>query len=208
MTVVDLRGRMQSGGMTPPFAGGALGASSGPMSRATDLPAGHPPIGTAGAATPAPFTFDTPSGWQTRGASGMRKAEFGVTDGSKEAIVTVIDFRADAGPMMADPLAQLQRWRTEIGLEPLDEAEAKEALQSIEVDGAAAQYVDVLPDAAKEPESKIDRGTLAAMLRRGDVIWFFKITGDRDLVAAQREHFKSFVKSVRFTAPGADDGNQ
>jgi hypothetical protein len=207
MTIVDLRGRMQSGGMTPPFAGVGLGGASGPTSRATDLPAGHPPIAPTGASAPAPFQFVTPTGWQARGASGMRKAEFGVADGAKEAVVTVIDFRADAGPMMADPAAQVERWRTEIGLAPLGDADAKRALQPIEIDGAEAQYVEVLPDAAKQAESEVDRGTLAAMLRRGEVIWFFKITGDRELVAAQRDQFKSFVKSVRFTGSGANDGH-
>ena len=46
------------------------------------------------------------------------------------------------------------------------------------------------------------------MVTRGDTIWFFKLTGDRDLVAAQRDKFQSFLKSLRFAAPTEQrDGN-
>jgi hypothetical protein len=46
------------------------------------------------------------------------------------------------------------------------------------------------------------------MLKSGDTIWFVKMKGSRDLVAAQRDQFKAFLKSVRFSAAGgAHDGN-
>jgi hypothetical protein len=210
MTVVDLRGRMQSGGMMPPFAGGAPIGAGAPASAgggATDLPPGHPPISTQGTTSTATLKFDTPTGWQSLGASGIRKAAFRVVDGTKEALVTVIDFSADAGPMMADPIANVKRWRGEVGLESPSDAEIKDTMQPIEIDGLEASYVEAVPDAAKPAESKSDRATLAAMLTRGEAIWFFKLTGDRDLVAGERDNFKSFLKSVRFAAPGVDDGN-
>ena len=40
------------------------------------------------------------------------------------------------------------------------------------------------------------------MITNGDQVWFFKLHGDRKLVAAQQDEFKSFVKSVRFAAHG------
>jgi hypothetical protein len=46
------------------------------------------------------------------------------------------------------------------------------------------------------------------MVRDGDRIWFFKMFGARELVAAEEQNFKDFLKSVRFTADrGATDGN-
>jgi hypothetical protein len=57
----------------------------------------------------------------------------------------------------------------------------------------------------RSPENQL--AVLAAMVPEGKRIWFFKIKGDRDLVAAEQEHFKDFLKSVRFTADrGATDG--
>jgi len=49
---------------------------------------------------------------------------------------------------------------------------------------------------------------LAAVLTRSRTFWFFKLTVDRGLVAAQRDKFASFLKSVRFAGSGATDGNQ
>jgi hypothetical protein len=41
------------------------------------------------------------------------------------------------------------------------------------------------------------------------MIWFFKMRGNRDVVAAQRDNFKSFLDSIRFASDGgAGDGNK
>ena len=189
LTVVDLVGRLQATGMTPPFAGGA----------APQLPAGHPPTDAS-----APLTFDVPEGWIELPAGGMRRAAFGVIDGDERALVTVLDFPVDAGPKMADPLENVNRWRAEVGLEPTAADALDAETRPIEIGGVAGRYLEAIPDAAKQA----DRATLAAMLRRGDVMWFFKLTGDRALVAAQRDHFKAFLESVEFTPQGgATNGN-
>jgi hypothetical protein len=230
MTIADLRGRMKSGGMSPPFAGkmpaaggnrgnasGATGLPAGdpPVaeSSASSLPAGHPPIDSTNESAPpprtqSPLTYTVPESWHEKPASGMRKASFSITDRSQLADVSVIDFPAAAGPMMADPLANVNRWRGEVGLPQLSQDELSSATESIKVDGQPATLVDAVPDASKSEQSQSDRGTLAAMLKSGDTIWFFKLTGSRDLVAAQRDEFKAFLKSVRFNATGgAHDGN-
>ncbi len=218
LTIVDLRGRL-TGGMMPPFAGGtpenstalpsATSTAPPAASSSNDLPPGHPPVSQAqrGATTATPFTFELPAGWEPLAASGMRKAAFRIADGGQQALLTVIDFPADAGPMMADPVAQAKRWRGEVGLPPLTDEEIQATIEPIEIDGTEAKYVAAVPDADQADQSQADRATLAAMLTRGNSIWFFKLSGDRKLVAAQQAKFQSFLKSVKFTAPGADDGN-
>lgn len=217
MTVVDLRGHFQAGGMTPPFAGGAMGNTAPPAAGgANELPLGHPPIDPQGAANVTPFTHEVPQGWQPRRALGIRKAEFQIERDGKTAVVTAIDFQATAGPMIADPVANVNRWRSEVGLPPLSDEEFKKTVERIEIDGAEATFVDAVPDAREPEQSEAATGTLAAMLARGGAIWFFKLTGDRDLVADQRDEFQSFLKSVQFTdgdgdsngdSDGASDGN-
>jgi hypothetical protein len=139
----------------------------------------------------------------------MRKAVFGIGDEKQAAIVTAIGFPAAAGPMMADPLANVNRWRGEVGLPPTTAEELSQVTAPIEIDRQKATFVDAVPDASKQTESKSDRGTLAAMLTSGDTIWFFKMTGDRDVVASERDRFKDFLKSVRIKAEGgAGDGNK
>ena len=151
--------------------------------------------------------YESPDGWQPLPASGIRKAAFRVADGAREAMVTVIGFSAASGPMIADPLANVNRWRSEVGLEPLAAGDLSAAAEPIEIASLQAIYVEAIPDASKSQEPNADHGTLAAMATGDDVIWFFKITGDRDLVVAQRDQFKSFLKSVRFTARDEPNGN-
>ncbi len=214
LTIVDLSGRMQSGGMMPPFAGGAMGSAMPPAAAplaggANKLPPGHPPISSSGVPNVAPFQYDVPEGWQSRPASGMRKAELQIEDGAKSATLTAIDFPATAGPMIADPTANVNRWRSEVGLPPLSDEEVKKSTKPLEVGGVEAIVVDAVPDASQPEQSQADRGTLAAMFTRNGTIWFFKLSGNRDLVAAQREKFQAFLKSVRFTGDGgASDGHE
>lgn len=226
ITLVDLKGHFQSG-MTPPFGGGApIVDGAAPTQRAGDLtpdanakslPPGHPPIAptadnaelarTEVVQSNAP-RFTLPATWKELPAEGMRKAAFSVADGDKQALVTVIEFPASAGPMIADPLENVNRWRREVGLAPVDKNGLATVTESINVGGQDATYMAAIPDAAKRAESQVDRATVAAMVPHSGRIWFIKMIGSPDLVAAEQEHFKEFLKSVRFTAdPGAPDGN-
>jgi len=121
-------------------------------------------------------------------------------------VFTAIDFPADSPPMMSDPVANVGRWRREVGLPPLSDEETKATMQPIEIDGTKATFVAAVPDVG---QSQANLATLAAMFTRGDAIWFFKLHGDRDVVAAQKDKFETFLKSVKFAgAGGADDGNE
>jgi len=198
VTIVDLRGRMQDTGMVAPFAGGST-AGAPPAAVSSQPPR------AAAAGVPQ---FDAPDNWQPLPVTPPRKASFRITDGAQEALVTVIDFPATAGPMIADPLENLNRWRREVGLPEIAAKDLGDASESIVVAGRPASYFEVLPDADDPGESKIDRATLAVMLSHGRQIWFFKFHGDRELVAAERGQFRSFVDSVKFADDeGADDGN-
>jgi hypothetical protein len=78
----------------------------------------------------------------------------------------------------------------------------------MKIGSADATYMAALPDPAKPDESQIPRATLAAMVAHGGSMWFFKMSGARELVAAEQQNFKNFLKSVRFTGErGATDGN-
>lgn len=222
MTVVDLRGRFQNS-MTPPFAGGAMGGAASPPFAApaaapqtgnqTLLPPGHPPIQSqparsSAAANTAPFESKAPAGWESRPASGMRKVEYRIERDGKSATLTAIDFPADAGPMMADPIANVKRWRGEVGLPAIGDEELAKTIEPIKVSGVEAKFVDAMPDPGQANQSQAQEGTLAAMVTHGNTIWFIKLKGDRNLVAAERDNFKKYLASVRFAgAGGANDGD-
>jgi hypothetical protein len=138
----------------------------------------------------------------------MRKAAFGVAEGEHQALVTVIAFGAREGPMIADPLLNVNRWRREVGLSEIQKDELESATSAIEVDGKPGRYVRLIPDAEKPEQSQSKLGTLAVMVTNGGRIWFIKMQGNRELVAAQEDQFKTFLKSIRLPADGgANDGN-
>ena len=129
----------------------------------------------------------------------MSKAEFVVNDGPQETRVKIFAFPANAGPMIADPLLNINRWRGQIGLKALEKDGLAGATQSIEIDGQKAMYVPMIPDASKPEESQAKEATLAAILKTGDQLWFIKMSGDRDLVKKHQEEFKAFLKSLKFS---------
>jgi hypothetical protein len=234
ITIVDMRGKFKAGGMTPPFAGGPFATSGGlrksadsglpaghpPIDPDPKLPAGHPPIDplpeSAGesANTSAPSATDVPSfaippSWKSVPTRGLRLAEFAVTDGPHAASVTLIKFPANEGSMIADPLANINRWRSELGLSQITKELLSTATETIDIDGRPSIFAAMIPDAAKPEESKAKDATLAAIVKVGGQIWFIKMKGEREVVKKHQDEFKSFLKSLKFTSDKeAGNGNK
>lgn len=196
VTVVDLQGAWKDTGMSAPFAGAPFAGNS------PALPPGHP---TASASSGSPIAkpqFEVPDSWEESPSRPPRRATYRVTGGSQEALVTVIDFPASAGPMIADPLANLNRWRGEIGLQAVPQDALESVVETIEIAGQPGQFFRVVPDPTQDSESQVEEATLAAMVTLGDRIWFFKMMGNRDLVVSQQDPFKSFLQSAEIDADG------
>lgn len=222
--IVDLRGRY-SGGMMPPFAGGGGAGMGGrpfaPPSAGTvpggapELPAGHPPIdaNTPPAVKPQVSPqipkFTAPADWKQLPAGGMQVAAFAIGDAEHRVSVTIIPFSLDAGPSIADPLQNTNMWRGAVGLPPIKKEELTKFTETVEIEGKPAIYVRVMPDADEPSQSQIKEATLAAMAKTADQIWFIKMKGDRGVVSAQENEFKTFLKSLRFpSGGGATNGNK
>ncbi len=223
ITIVDMRGQFKTGGMTPPFASGAFGPrATGGRSTNSNLPAGHPPIDATPSlpashppidATPSPANtttanappsadvpkFNAPPSWKPLPAQEPRKAVFAVGEGPQPAQVTLINFPSNEGSLIADPLANINRWRGELGLGEIQKEALASETQAIDVDGQAATYAAMIPDTAKPEQSQAKEATLAAIVKNGDQVWFIKLKGERELVKKRQDEFKSFLKSLKFS---------
>jgi hypothetical protein len=158
------------------------------------LPPGHPD--TSGAAGPA-LKYTRPAGWQEVPHGEMRAASFRLPgkDG-KQADVSIIPLPGLAG----SDLDNVNRWRGQVGLPGITEAELAKLAQPVGIAGKSASLYE---QAGANPGSGEKSRILAAITRRDGVAWFFKMTGDDALVADQKPTFIDFLKSVSFPAPMA-----
>jgi len=101
----------------------------------------------------------------------------------------------------SDELANVNRWRKQVGLEPIAADELARQRETIDITGHSAAMFDmsgVAADGGKKTR------IVVAMLNHGDAMWFFKMTGDDDLVAAQKPAFVQFLS--RYSIPGDAHG--
>ncbi len=141
--------------------------------------------------------YATPAGWEEVAPGEMRAASFRVKgDGGKQADVSVVPLPGMAG----SDLDNVNRWRGQVGQAPVTEEELSKLAQPVQISGQTGQLYE---PAGENPGSGDRTRILAAILRREGVAWFFKMTGDDSLVAAQKPAFIEFLKSVNFSAPMA-----
>ncbi|HJW43752.1 MAG TPA: hypothetical protein VJ463_04825 [Geothrix sp.] len=149
------------------------------------------PAGTELPAPPAPtgqgaLKWSLPKGWTAQGGSGMRYATFqSPVAGKVEATVVVLP-----GPAGGE-LANVNRWRNQIGLPPLDEAGLAKARTVLKTKAGALNVYDFTSDGQAKSR------TVAGYIATADGnTWFLKMTGDADPVAKARPDFMRILESI------------
>lgn len=145
---------------------------------AAPMPAGQAPAKT--------LKWITPSGWKELPGSGMRVATM-VPPGSGKIEMTVTAFPGDVG----GELANVNRWRGQIGLKPLEEAGLIKARQSLVSKAGPIALYDFTSEGAAKTR------LVAGAIFSGDSTWFFKLMGDEEPVAAARPAFVSLLRGLR-----------
>ena len=158
-TLVDIRGPGVPGGMP-----GMSGKGGG------NVPTPPP--------NKAPFTYVVPEGWkETQPFAGIELVAWKAGD-AKFAV-------SSAG---GRSLANVNRWRTQVGLGRWSDEELRKEQRSIEVSGRPAAYFD----------PRVRSSILGVILMQGERAWFFKMIGPADAVAKQQAALEAFLKSVHF----------
>ena len=173
------------------------------MANTNSLPEGHPPLGpgaapTAGAGgmagTAVPtgsdsLTWTAPAAWTAMPDRPMRKATFAVKDtAGATADLSITAFPGDTGGL----LANLNRWRGQIALSPLNEAQLPASVEHLEANGLHLDVADFVGTANGTPTR-----ILGAIVPKDGETWFFKLTGPDALVAAQKPAFLDFLRTIR-----------
>jgi len=131
--------------------------------------------------------WTAPAGWQSEPASAMRKATYRVTGANgASAELAVTAFPGDVG----GELANVNRWRNQLGLAPIGAAELAAAVTRLSVNGLEVGVVDFTNDAS--PATRM----LGAIVPFGNATWFFKFTGAPELLEAEKAAFFALVQSI------------
>ena len=188
--------RVENNDSTVPVQQGSASATM-----PTTMPAGLPAPDNSGLPS---LKFALPDGWQEKPASQMRVASFGISENGKTADVSVIPLGGMAG---TDP-ANVNRWRGQIGLGPVAEEEVAKIAEKVTVGAEPADLYDLL---GTNPEKKTAERIVAVIFHRDGTAWFFKMSGDAELVEKQKPAFVALLKSIQFGAtaePAGMDLNQ
>ena len=136
---------------------------------------------------PAKITMPAklPDGWQAIASSGIRKASYRVdVPGNDSLDCSVISFPGSAGGLDAN----VNRWRGEVGLKPLESAELRASVVSSTIDKLEIFIVDLVGR---------ERSTLGAILPLQNETWFFKISGSAKPISTQKQNFTRFLSTIR-----------
>jgi hypothetical protein len=151
------------------------------------------PAGMAGSVPPPPdasqtgeLSWSLPKGWTESRTGGMRYATLKPpAEGKIDVSVTV--FPGEAG----GELANVNRWRNQIGLPPLEAAALAKDRKSLRSPAGGLALFDYTS------EGQVKTRLVAAILFAGGNSWFVKMVGDAGPVAASRGDFIRLLESLR-----------
>lgn len=128
-----------------------------------------------------------PKGWTQTLSGGMRYATLKPAAGGRiEASVVVLP-----GPAGGE-LANVNRWRGQIGLPPIDESALGSARKTLKAKAVSVSVFDF------QSEGQNRTRVIAGIAESRGNSWFFKMTGDADSVANARADFTKLLESLRF----------
>jgi len=130
--------------------------------------------------------WTVPSGWKEQPASAMRVGSFLVEgEGGQKADISVIPLSGAAG----GDLSNINRWRGQIGLSPIAEADLPAQSRQIAPAGNKMLLVDYASNGMR---------LVAAIHQKGERSWFFKMTGPDAWLEKVLPSFMKFLESLRF----------
>jgi hypothetical protein len=142
--------------------------------------------------SPPQLHYQLPEGWQEKPPSEMRVASFTAPGpNGLAADVSVIPL-----PIVGRDLELINMWRSRVQLPATSDPDAVKQAEPVAIGAEQGRLFDFV---SEEPMmGKTRQRIMVAMLTRGTMSWFFKMTGEDAFVASQKKKFLQFLKSVSF----------
>lgn len=172
----------------PPVLTGAVSPNA-PMPSAGTPDMANTAVPTASGDT---LTWTAPAHWKPKPPSPMRKGSYAVTGDGGEADFSITAFPGDVG----GELANVNRWRGQISLPPVTDAELAGLRTHFDQNGLNITVVEFANTASPTPQRM-----LGALVPFGGATWFFKLTGPDALVAREKPAFLDLLHSLQAPAP-------
>lgn len=156
--------------------------------------ADHDHSAHAGQSHGAGFDYSLPEGWVEKAPSSM--VLLSLQTGSPPELladVSVSAFPGDVGGQAAN----VNRWRRQVGLGPLDPDSAVALITSKEIAGLEGWQVELTGPAGATATGDPIRMMVSAVAHNGKT-WFFKMTGPAPAIEGAVDQYQAFVESVTF----------
>jgi hypothetical protein len=165
----------------PAVASAAPAGTDSPAPAASGSAMANTAVPTADGAA---LTWSAPAGWKAKPASAMRKGSFSVPGDGGEADLSITAFPGDVG----GELANVNRWRGQVQLAPIAQADLASNVQRVEANGLSFGVVDLAGGQQR---------IVGAYVAYGGATWFFKLLGPDAVVANAKPEFLAFLKTVK-----------
>ncbi len=160
-----------------------------------------PPVDPQGGLGAAGLVWDVPAGWVAEPpANPMRRAQYRVRGAAGDAELVVFYFGPNQG---GPPLDNAQRWAMQFtqpgGGDPLAALQTRTG----DIRGIPALFVETTGTynsgtmSAGPAVAKENWALLGVVAQGGDANWFFKFTGPKPTIEAERAAFEAMVGSLR-----------
>jgi hypothetical protein len=145
------------------------------------------------ATVPAAAGTPVPAGWKELPPSQFLLAKYLIqgADGA-QADVNISMMGGTGGGLVAN----VTRWRGQLGLPPLSEEDFSKQAQSVETPWGKGTLIDMTGTDAKTGKKARLIGVIAP---DGDNTWFYKLMGDEQVVEQQKDAFTKFIQSAKFS---------
>lgn len=164
------------------------------------LPPGHPPLtgvatspsGNVPVSSSVKPVWQVPAGWQEASAGSFLIAKYQISGAqNSQATVNVSMSAGDGGGL----LANVNRWRGQLGLASAGDADLTKTARSLDVSGGRATIIDMSGvDAQTHQKTRL----LGAIVSQPKRTWFYKLMGSDQLVAHESAAFTKFVQNVKY----------
>jgi hypothetical protein len=132
--------------------------------------------------------WTVPDNWKEVPPTSMLIARFEIGGGGEQAEVTVSSFPGDVGGLVAN----INRWRGQIGLGGLDDAAATQLAQSIDAADGPATLVDM----TGKRDGKEVR-LVGIIIPKGTHTWFYKMVGEASVAGREKDALIKFATGAR-----------